>query len=106
MTATSPRDESTVAAACAALRPYPWRSFTPALLARSVIAASDRQSLRELLVTVPGAALGSWSEVEPAPAADVRVKALVEVLEPHRWTELSLSSLCRRLLAVLDDPRR
>ena len=97
------RDESTIAAASAALSPYPWRTFAPELLARWVLAANDREALRRLLVPVPGAALGAWDELEPAEPDDHRAKALVEFLASHRWTEYSLTTLCQRLLAVLDD---
>ena len=61
MTARTPEDESVVSSLCAALEPYPWRRFTPELFARFVLAIRDRQSLHDELVTVPGAAVGSWT---------------------------------------------
>lgn len=102
MTTISPREEATVAAICAALAPYPWRSFTPEMLTRAVLAASDRQGIRELLSSVPGVAVGPWEEVSFSDRGDVRVKDLVEFLMSHRWSDLSLSGLCRELLARLD----
>jgi hypothetical protein len=90
-----------VSALCAALEPYPWRRFTPDLFARFVLTARDRQSLHSVLVTVPGASIGSWTALEPAPRDDVRAAPLVEFLVSHRWTELSLPTLCHHLSALL-----
>ncbi len=101
--ATSPHDESRLAAVTAALSPYPWRSFTPELLARWVLAASDRHGIAHLLGAVPGADVGSWAQAEPAVRDDVRVDALVVFLAAHCWTELRLVALCRHLLAVQHD---
>lgn len=103
MTATSPGEEAMVAAACAALRPYRWRSFTPELMARLVLAARDRQSIRALLVTVPGAAVGPWGDVDLAEPDDVRVGTLVRFLESRRWTHLTVQALCARMLGVVAD---
>jgi hypothetical protein len=102
VTTTGPRNEVLVEAACAALRPYQWRSFTPELLARLLLASHDRQRLHGLLTGVPGAAVGTWDVLDPADRHDVRVTVLVEFLMSHRWTELSLCALCRELLAVLN----
>ena len=102
MTTTDPRNEELAEAACAALRPYQWRRFTPELLARLLLAASDRQRMHDLLVGVPGAAVGTWDVLVPADRHDVRVGFLVEFLVSHHWTELSLSALCRKLLALLN----
>jgi len=102
VTTTDPRNEELVEAVCAALRPYQWRSFTPELLARLLLAASDRQRVQGLLAGVPGAAVGTWDVLDPADRHDVRVSVLVEFLVSHHWTELSLGALCRELLARLD----
>ena len=102
MTTTDPRNEELVEAVCAALRPYQWRSFTPELLARLLLAASDRQRVQGLLAGVPGAAVGTWDVLDPADRHDVRVSVLVEFLVSHHWTELSLGVLCRELLALLN----
>ena len=102
MTTTDPRNDELVEAACAALRPYQWRSFTPELLARLLLAASDRQRVHGLLVGVPGAAVGTWDVLDPADRHDVRVSVLVEYMLSHLWTERSLWALCRELLALLD----
>ena len=102
MTTTDPRNEELVEAGCAALRPYQWRSFTPELLARLLLAANDRQRVDGLLVGVPGAAVGTWDVLDPADRHDARVSVLVEFLMSHHWTELSLCALCRELLALLD----
>jgi hypothetical protein len=102
VTTTDPRNEELVEAACAALRPYQWRSFTPELLARLLMAASDRQGVHGLLVGVPGAAVGTWDVLDPADRHDVRVSVLVEFLVSHHWTELSLGALCRKLLTLLN----
>ena len=101
-TTTDPRDEELVEAACAALRPYQWRTFTPELLARLLLAVSDRQHVHGLLVGVPGAAVGPWDVLDAADRHDVRVRVLVEFLLSHHWTELSLCALCRELVALLD----
>lgn len=106
MAASTPREEP-MAAIFAALNPYTWRSFSAELLARRVIAAMDRRDLSELLSTVPGAAVGSWDDVpEPAAPNDPRVTLVVESLRPIPWTELSLHTLGRHLLAALHDARR
>lgn len=97
-----PYEDARVAAACLALEPHPWRSQEPELIARRVLAASDREGLRTLLVRVPGAVVGTWSEMVPTEPDDLRVAALVWSLEAHRWKHLSLSSLCRWLVAVAD----
>jgi hypothetical protein len=102
VTTTDPRSEELVEAACAALRPFQWRSFTPELLARLLLAASDRQRMHGLLVGVPGAAVGTWDVLDPADRHDLRVSVLVEFLVSHHWTELSLCALCRELLALLN----
>jgi hypothetical protein len=87
----------------AALQPYQWRRFRPELLARAVLAAKDRQHLHGLLTDVPGAAVGRWEPLEPADRDDARLPGLVAFLSSRRWTELSLSTLCRELLALADD---
>ena len=102
MTTTDPRKEDLVEAASATLRPYQWRSSTPELLARLLLAASDRQRLHGLLVGLPGAAVGTWEVLDPAERQDARVGVLVEFLVSHLWTERSLCALCRTLLALVD----
>jgi hypothetical protein len=101
VTARIPSDESVVEAACAALAPYPWRSFTPELIARLVLAASDRESLQRVLVALPGAAVGPWERLVPAGADDPRLAPLVEFLVSHHWVGLRPATLCRNLLGVL-----
>ena len=95
-------NDSLVEVACAALRPYQWRGFAPELLTRWVLAANDRERVRRLLVDVAGVAVGSWGVLEPADRDDVRVGALVGFLASHRWTDLSLSTVCTQLLGLLD----
>lgn len=102
MTARTPEDESVGSAVCAALAPYPWRRLTPELVARIVLAARDRQRLQAALAAVPGASVGSWTALEPAPRDDARAAPLVEFLVSHRWTELSLPAVCRSLCHILD----
>ena len=97
------RDERMVEAVRSALEPYQWRRFRPELLARSLLAARDRQLVLGLLRSVPGAAAGAWAALEPADRNDPRVTPLVGFLASHRWTELSLDAVCRELLARLDD---
>ncbi|MGH3505592.1 MAG: hypothetical protein ACRDO2_00135 [Nocardioidaceae bacterium] len=106
MTARTPSDETVVAAMCAALAPYPWRRFTPELLARFALAVSDRHGLEEGLLTVQGAAVGRWDRLMPVERDDPRVPRLVEFLTSHRWTELSLPALCRSLFGVLGSESR
>ena len=99
---TGPCNESPAEAVCAALRPNHWRGLAPELFSRWVLAASDRESVRRVLVDVPGVGVGLWGVLEPTDRDDVRVGALVGFLVSHRWTELSLSSVCTQLLRLLD----
>ena len=101
MTARTPSDDDVIAALCAALAPYPWRRFTPELLARFALAARDRVELAAALSSVPGAAVGSWERLEPAERADARVPGIVELLADLRWAETSLVATCRNLVGVL-----
>lgn len=101
MNARTPSDEAVVAALCAALAPYPWRSFTPELLARFALAARDRQELAAGLSDVPGAEVGTWWRLEPVERVDARVPRVVEFLADLRWAELSLLATCRNLVGVL-----
>jgi hypothetical protein len=95
-------NHSLAEAACAALRPYHWRGFTPELLSRWVLAARDREHVHRLLADLPGVTPGAWDVLEPADRDDVRVGAMVRFLACHRWTELSLSTVCVQLLGLLD----
>ena len=101
MNPRTPSDEALVAALCAALAPYPWRRFTPKLLARLALAARDRQDLAAVLSEMPGAAAGTWERLEPAERSDARVPRIVELLSDLRWAELSLAAMCRNLVGVL-----
>jgi len=103
VTTTDPRNEARIEVACAALRPYQWRRLTPELLARLLLATSDRQRVDGLLAGVPGSAVGQWNTLEPADRHDVRLSVLLGFLVSHRWSELSLTVLCRELLALLED---
>lgn len=101
VTATVPQNDSSLAAGCAALLiPYRWRCFTPDLLARYVLAGSDRERVRTLVATVPDAAVGRWGELEFLESDDARVGALVGFLLSHRWRDLDVNTLCTQLLAV------
>jgi hypothetical protein len=99
--ARTPDDESTAAAMCEALSPYPWRSFTPEMLARLALAARDRHLLEDALASVPGAAVGRWEALEPVGRDDARLTQVIEFLGCHRWTELRLPTLCEHLAGVL-----
>ena len=101
MDARTPSEEVVVATLCAALAPYPWRRFTPELLARFALAARDRQELAAALSTVQGAGVGTWERLEPAERTDARVPRIVEFLADLRWAEMSLLSMCRNLVGVL-----
>ena len=101
MSTKDPLDESAAEALAAALTPYPWRRFTPDLLARWVVAASDRNSLGGLLGTVPGSVVGEWDRLDPADPGDPRVDSVFGFLTAHRWSELSLDTLCAQLMTVL-----
>jgi hypothetical protein len=102
VTARTPSNEAVVSAMRDTLARYPWRRFTPQLLARLALAAHDRQSLEDVLGTLHGAAIGCWEALEPAQRDDPRVIPLVHLLASHRWTELRLSTLCRKLSGVLE----
>src|SRR3954451_3422544 len=97
-----PRSRAQAQAGASALQPYRWRDCRPDLLARTVVAANDRQHLRGLLDGFPGVTVGAWDPLEPADRDDVRLHGLVEFLSTHRWTEISLNTLCRQLLALLN----
>jgi hypothetical protein len=99
--AGSRRDDPTLAGMSELLRPYRWRSFRAELLARTFLAAKDRQELAGMLACVPGAGVGTWEQLEPADRCDTRVSVLVRFLAGHRWDQLSLSALCGHLLVVL-----
>jgi hypothetical protein len=88
VTATDPRSRPEVQAVASALQPYRWRGFRPQLLARTVVAANDRQHLRGLLAGFPGVTVGAWDPLEPVDRDDVRLPGLIEFLSTHRWTEL------------------
>ncbi len=102
MTTFGPADDVLVEQICSVLRLYQWRSFTPELLARSLLAARDRRMLAAVLAAVPGAVTGDWDVLEPAERTDGRVAGLVDFLEAHPWTDLTLSALCKQLLAQVD----
>jgi hypothetical protein len=94
-------EERQVAAVCAALEPYEWRSFTPQLLARCVLGALDRHRVLDLVADVSGAATGDPGPVEPAERGDVRVEVLVDFLTDHRWRTLTLAAVGGHLLNEL-----
>ena len=106
MTNTRPHDDPVAAALCLTLERYPWRSFTPQLLARLALAQWDRDAVERLLAEVPGSSPGVWREVEPAAADDPRADALVTFLTAHRWTHLTAAAVCRQLLGMLEDVPR
>ena len=106
MTTTRPHDDPVAAALRLTLDRYPWRSFTPQLLARLALAQWDRHAVERLLADVPGSSPGMWREVEPAAADDPRADALVTFLTAHRWTHLTASTLSRQLLGLLEDVPR
>ena len=101
MSMRSPDDDAVAAVLCAALAPYPWRRFTPELLARFAVAARDRQELACVLSEVTDAVVGSWEMLEPAERSDARVPRVAELLADLRWTELTLPGTCRKLAGVL-----
>lgn len=103
MNAKTPGDEAFVAVLREALAPYPWRRFTPELLARFGLAARDRQALTAALSAMPGAAVGGWERLEPVDRADARVAPLIDFLTDRRWTSSRLPALCRDLAALVAD---
>ncbi len=106
MTPNRPREDPVLAALCQTLSRYPWRSFTPQLLARLVLGQWDRHAVELLVAGVPGASPGVWREVEPAPADDPRTGGLVAFLTARSWKHLSVSTVGRQLLGLLDDVPR
>jgi hypothetical protein len=101
-----PREDPVVAAISLTLSRYPWRGFTPRLLARLVLAQWDRHAVERLLADVPGTSPGVWLEVEPVPADDQRADTLVAFLAARRWKHLPVSTVGRQLLGLLDDGPR
>jgi hypothetical protein len=106
MTTIRPHDDPVVAALSLTLDRYPWRSFTPRLVARLVLAQWDRHAVERLLTDLPGTSPGVWRPVEPAPADDPRAQALVAFLTSRSWKHLSASTVARLLLGLLDDVPR
>lgn len=96
-----PSGEEVVDAVAATLAPYAWRDFTPEMIARFVVAASDRESLRRTLGSMAGATVGRWERLTPAASDDPRLAPLLAFLASHRWTDLRLPALCRNLLDIL-----
>ncbi len=94
-------DDPVLSALCATLDRYPWRGFTPRLLARFVLAQWDRHAVERLLAGVPGSCVGDWHAVEPAPNDDPRAAALEAFLASRSWKHLSAATVGRQLLAVL-----
>jgi hypothetical protein len=94
-------EERRVAAVCASLEPYEWRSFTPQMLARYVLGVLDHHRVLELVAGVPGVAVGDLGPVKPVERGDVRVEVLVDFLIRHRWRTLTLTALIRHLLIEL-----
>lgn len=94
-------EEGAVAAVCAVLQPYEWRSFTPDLLARCLLGALDRQRVLDLLLGVPGVRIGDPEPAGLAEPGDPRVPVLVGFLTGHQWQGLTLLALCRQLLREL-----
>jgi hypothetical protein len=94
-------EERQVAAVCAALEPYEWRSFAPQMLARCVLGALDRHRVLDLVADVSAAATGDPGPVEPAERGDVRVEVLVDFLSGHRWRTLTLAAVGGHLLNEL-----
>lgn len=97
----TPSEDTVIAALCAALAPYPWRRFTPELLARFALAARDRQDLAAALAQVDGAEIGTWERLEPADRADARVPRVVDSIADLRWPDLSLLATCQNVVRVL-----
>jgi hypothetical protein len=97
------RDDPLLLAVSEMVGLYQWRRFRPELLARSLLAGKDWHELSGVLARVPGARVGRWDEWEPADRDDPRMAVLVAFLASHRWTELSLTTLCAHLLALLDN---
>jgi hypothetical protein len=87
----------------AALAPYAWRDLTERMLARRALAASDRHSVVRLISSVPGASVGELEPIQPAPAGDRRIDALLPALRGRRWRGFSLDRLCAELLTALDE---
>jgi hypothetical protein len=103
MTTSHPHHDTFVTALGLTLGRYPWRRFTPLLLARLVLGQWDRLAVEGLLAAIPGTAPGAWREVEPVPADDPRADALVAFLATHSWKHLSADAVGRQLLGLLDD---
>ena len=98
MTARTPGGDAVDEILHGALAPYPWRHFTPELVARLVVAAHDRVDLGDLLGAVPGTTVGPWARLVPAAPEDPRLAPLLACLARHRWKRLRLGALCRTLV--------
>jgi hypothetical protein len=95
-------DDARGGAVAAALAPYAWRHLTDRMLARCVVGAVDRYDVGEFLGRVPGTVAGVTEPLTPVDADDVRVPALVTVLDGQQWRGWSLDRLSLHLLAGMD----
>jgi hypothetical protein len=95
-------DDPRVVAVSRALRPRPWRTFTPETLVRHALGALDHHRVMELLGTVPGVRTEDVSAATPAERADQRVPMLVEFLATCHWRTFTVVGVSRHLVSVLD----
>jgi hypothetical protein len=102
MVDATPGRDSFVAAVCAELEPFEWRSLTPEMLARRVIGAVDRQAVHTLLSSTPGPGPAERGGREPVGRSDDRVDVLVECMSSYRWRTWTLPFVVRQLLGALD----
>jgi hypothetical protein len=96
-----PRDHPWIVAIEESLEPFAWRRLSTEMLARYIVAALDRQSLRSELAAIcdPPDVGGP---LEPASSDDERVEVVVEALSMCPWRSLTSAAVGGQALRALE----
>jgi hypothetical protein len=94
-------DDDRSSAVREALASYAWRSLSPDVLARVVLAARDRHRVEMLIGELTGTATGSWHDLAPVDPDDIRIAPVTEFLEGRPWRGMPLEALVPEILGVL-----
>jgi hypothetical protein len=94
-------DDDRASAVSEVLESYAWRTFSPDVLARMVLAARDRHRVQALLGELTGTVAGSWQDLTPVEPDDIRVAPLTEFLGSLPWRGMPMASLVTEILGAL-----
>ena len=94
-------DDDRSSAVREALGSYAWRSLSPDVLARVVLAARDRHRVETLLGEFTGTVTGSWHDLAPVDPDDIRIPPVTEFLGCRPWRGMPLGSLVPEILGAL-----